>query len=1211
MDNITKLRDSILTAWEERRKELTSEYDLQDFKEQVKQLNNWLATKEAFLNNDDVGDTPRAVETLLRKHQDFETMLKQQLSKVDDLKDVAQKIMNDSNPNTQEVANCLNAIITRKERLLERAKQRKLTLEKSKALQEFLRNLNDVDTWLNQKIQIAADENYREPSNLQSKIQKHATFEAEINASGERIQNVVEEGKELIAADHYAADEICMHSEDLESEWKQLLELSKLKRDRLNEAYQALLFNRSLDEFETWLNDVEIQVRSTDSGKDLATANNLLKKHNALEKDVQQHADNCDSINEAAEHFVNTNHFMCDEIQERAQDVIARYHQLKEPLQIRRDLLESSTMLQQFSRDVDDELQWLADREPLAASRDLGTTLTAVQSLQKKHQALESELSSREPIVASLVARAAHLTRSEHPNADLINSKANELKTHLEQLLDLASIRRLRLQDSFEVQTYYQEAAEVKAWIHDKRPLLATKDVGKDEDSAHSLQRKLEALSIEVRAFQPTVEKLNNKAEKLIEREHFDAININNKKEQIENEFAELRRLVSEREVRLTEAIQYFAFLRECNEVQEWMKDQTNKADSDEYGNDLEHVELLIQAFDTFHASLLNSEPRIDSCIENGNAIIEAKSSYSPDVQQKVNELKLNWQDLVELANARKDALAGAKQVHVYDKTAEEIIAWIQEKESDLAFGGYGEDSEAIELQLRKHQALESEMKAIKDKVDYIERERDRLISEFPDTKEHVDDKREDTILVWDDLQTKAARRKDELQQAEQTQSYFDEYHDLLAWINEMLAKITAPELPQECTEAELVIERHKEYKAEIDGKEQVFKQFYLTGTNFIQKKHFLSNEIDDKINILRHRMELLVNTWNKRNIIYEQNLDVQLFKREANTLENWLIVREGTLKDSKLGDNILQVEELIRKHRDFEEAIKAQEDKFDNLKKKTMVEDAFALQKQQEQLAREMERERLERERLEQRKRQEMQRITDLRRQESRDSRYGDIPEEQRVNGHHLRPQAIPVPPPQVPTTTSIRKTHSMLDKDRARRGSDAAAAVKRAESMKVGQTIKQPKRTPSFNTKRRGSFRARTESLPPVEAEANLERKQLLIPGGKKASNRAWKTSYTVLCGQLLCFFKNKDDFAASKASCPPLNIHNAICTVAEDYLKKKYTLKLIITDGAEFLFACSNEYEMKEWIDKINFRARLPPSQQLLHFDIPKVSSRYSNK
>jgi len=56
-------------------------------------------------------------------------------------------------------------------------------------------------------------------------------------------------------------------------------------------------------------------------------------------------------------------------------------------MQIRRDNLEDTLLMHQFLRDVDDELQWVAEKESQASSTDLGTTLTAVQSLQKKHQA--------------------------------------------------------------------------------------------------------------------------------------------------------------------------------------------------------------------------------------------------------------------------------------------------------------------------------------------------------------------------------------------------------------------------------------------------------------------------------------------------------------------------------------------------------------------------------------------------------------------------------------------------------------------------------------------------------------------------------------------------------------------------------------------------------------------------------------------------------
>lgn len=128
-----------------------------------------------------------------------------------------------------------------------------------------------------------------------------------------------------------------------------------------------------------------------------------------------------------------------------------------------------------------------------------------------------------------------------------------------------------------------------------------------------------------------------------------------------------------------------------------------------------------------------------------------------------------------------------------------------------------------------------------------------------------------------------------------------------------MLAKITTPDLPQDYIEADLLIERHKEYKTEIESRHQVFSNFYATGQAFISKGHPLSTDIEDKIVILKQRMELLGNIWSQRNIIYNMNLDVQIFKRDATTLENWLILRESVLRDPKVGESIPQVIKMLK----------------------------------------------------------------------------------------------------------------------------------------------------------------------------------------------------------------------------------------------------------------------------------------------------------
>jgi hypothetical protein len=54
-------------------------------------------------------------------------------------------------------------------------------------------------------------------------------------------------------------------------------------------------------------------------------------------------------------------------------------------------------------------------------------------------------------------------------------------------------------------------------------------------------------------------------------------------------------------------------------------------------------------------------------------------------------------------------------------------------------------------------------------------------------------------------------------------------------------------------------------------------------------------------------------------------------------------------------------------------------------------------------------------------------------------------------------------------------------------------------------------------------------------------------------------WVFSHvSVLCGQLLCFFRDHEDFLASKAAASPVIIFKARCEKAEDYTKRKHVFR-----------------------------------------------------
>uniref|UniRef100_A0AAG5CRA5 Spectrin beta chain n=1 Tax=Anopheles atroparvus TaxID=41427 RepID=A0AAG5CRA5_ANOAO len=1238
--NLEDLNKHLHDSWKGRNRGLKEAHQLQLFKEQADQIVEWLTNKEAFLNNDDLGESFTAVEALIKKHEAFEKLLHS--NRIGELEQFAEEILSESPFEADVIKQRLYAVIARKDKLLASAAARKQKLQESLQLQQFLRALYEVEKWINQKMQIALDENYREPSNLQSKIQKHAAFDAELLANSGRVTAIIEEGESLINAEHYASDLVQEQLDIVESEWQKLQEASREKKERLAEAYEALLFQRSLEDFNNWMDEVESQLSSEDYGRDLASVNNLLKKHDMLEADVAHHADTCEQIKMTDTKMLSSDHFLKEELHESAMLTVKRYHSLHEPTTIRRDNLEDSLLLHQFLRDAEDELLWLNEKEPQAASKDLGSSLTAVQSLQKKHQALEAEILIQEPIISALVQRGQQMIRDSHYAVEQIERQCGQLQSKLVNLRNLTNVRRLRLLDAVESQQFYAEANEAEFWLREKKPIISSQDYGKDEDSVSSLQKKLDALQRELGAFRPTVEKIEKLAGGLQERGHFDSEKIRSKNEKIQYHFQELNRLAAEREKKLAEMKKLYEFVREVDDLQEWIEVQMTTAGSEEYGTDVEHVEQLTAQFESFVSNLNSNESRVLACITKGESLLAEGNPNRDTIKAKRDETKQLWDELKDLVVARQEALAGARQVHVFDRTADETIAWINEKIASVLSEDYGHDLETIQSLVRTHEAFETELVAIKEQLESVIGEAQKLADTYPDAKEHIEVKRDETIEVWSELKDRTVQRKEKLAQAEQLQAYFDDYRDLMAWINEMLAKITAPDLAKDVAGAEALIAKIKEHRTEVDARNDAFEVFNRTGKKLIKDGHFLAAEVQDKIAVLEQRKRLLDQTIVQRAEMYELNLDTQRFLKEAEDMEGWIISRQVQLKESKLGDSIAQVEDLLRKHEDFEKTVAAQEEKVLALRRITLLEQKFKRQLEAEQAARIAEKERIDRERHEALKQKEVQRITEERRRR-------DAPASSSINGyndngglntstsHHHNHSLSPGSGMSDRndgsksgaglmntstgsgtggatgadlTASPVQKSNSFATmlQERLRRGSDSN--IKRAESMKMG--VKPVKRAPSFTTRRRAqSFRknqrgpggapeADASLLPPVEVQGTLERKHELQSGGKKAPVRSWKPFYTVLCGQLLCFFKDAEDFALQKAATAPVNILNARCERAENYTKKKNVFRLVLLDGSEFLFMTNSKESLSEWVNKIAFHAALPPNLQLMSYD-----------
>ncbi|XP_074649217.1 spectrin beta chain-like isoform X2 [Tubulanus polymorphus] len=1303
-------------TWYNRNILLTQCYDLQNYKEYAELCHAWLATKEAFLANADLGHNISSVDNLVKNHSSFEKTIIAQEEKIDKLATNCKKLVSQDHYAADEINSRCQEVIDRRNKLRQACKVRALKLQDSKRLQIFLQSIFEVNGWINDKMQVATDESYRDPVNLQGKIQKHQTFEAEIMANKGIIDQINKEADSLIADKHYAHEEVLQHQDDVNLLWKGLLAACHEKRDKLSEAYQALLFNRVLDDFDSWMEDCETHLTSEDHGKDLTTVTKLIKKQQLLEQDIKNHQVKVNEIEATADKFEDENHFQSFEIRTRVNETVERYQSLGEPCQIRSDNLEDARLMYEFNRDVQDEMLWIKEKLPFATSKDLGDGLVAVQSLIKKHQALQSEIAIHEPIIASVSADGRKMIDRDHFASDEIARRLKNLNGELEDLKKHTEQRMNKLEDALQSQQYYVYVAEAESWIDDKKTLLSSRDYGKDEDTAKALLKKLDAQDLDIENFNNTIRELAATSKKLINQQHFDSERINDTQIKVETNYRNLQKLAKSRRQALIENKRLFEFFREADDVDDWIKEKMVTAASDDYGIDLDHVQVHQHKFEDFLRALYASEDRVANIDRMAQKLSNDNHPQSDAVMKRASVIKRMWLELKEIAQARKAGLEAAKQVHSFDREADDLIEWINEKEGMASSDNYGHDLETVETLVRKHEGFERDLAAVGEKVENLTKESKKLQDHFTDNrdaKDRIHSKHIQYIQAWNTLLDKASSRGQKLMKAKELQVYFDDYRELLAWCTEMRAKITTEKFAHDVPSAEALINYHMEYKAEIDTRLDSFEAFTNTGNKIIAEGHFLSKEIAEKISLLNMAKDNLLKTWENRRILYERHLDVLLLVRDIDQVNTLLAYREDVLKTAVVGDSIKSVEDNIRKHEDFEKAAEALEEKIKAIQRKTLIEQAFEDQKRSETKMEIEEKERQEKIEKEERKRREQDKILQDRKRDENKRRAHDairrrtteiklpphlleiVPEQQptsterrgslqmsksfkdvnaapdrlsskqvgsiinrsvsvktvrpiikprdRVTSENTSPLSL-VPPSQIdykPESPKLTKSSPdiqilppratiTVDKDKkpvevtgdkgvklsvstsppVTAPVQAAPVFPRAEDVPVHvQHVQQQQRSPPprFDEppkpKRALSFQTRTTTggfkekhklvsdLPPVDFEGLLEKKQILQSGSRKAVIRSWKYMYTVICGEYICFFKDKHAFNEAHASVPPSSLHKAVCEIATDYTKKKNVLSIKLQDGSEFYLAAETQTEMLDWSKAIQTAAAPP--------------------
>merc|ERR1712001_5419 len=551
---------------------------------------------EEQIKNEPVGNDLTSVNILMQKQQMIETQMLIKSQQVTELDSQADHLVR-MTPEKQEEIELKKIEVAKKfASIIEPLEVRKKELEVKKEVFQFMRDVEDENIWMEEKMNLVTSEELG--SSLQDVnmlIKKNKTLKGEIENHEHRIMSVCNVGQKLIDESHPESSEFARQIDDLKEKLAHLMHNLEARNVKLQMSEKVQQFFFDANEAEAWMSEQELYMMVEDRGKDEFSAQNLMKKHEALEAMVEDYSENVRQLGEVARQLQAESHPQSETIGVRLSQVEKLYAGLKELSNERRAKLDDALKLFMLNREVDDLEQWIAEREVVAGSHELGQDYDHVTLLIERFKEFAKDTDAiGSERVAAVNDIADSLISSGHTDAATIAQWKDALNDAWADLGGLIDTRTQMLEASKELHKYFHDCKDVLGRILEKENAMS-EELGRDSGSVSALLRKHQNFLQDLQGLQAQVQAIQEESSKLQAAYAGDkAMEITNREREVVRAWLEIQNVGDSRKSKLNDTSDLFKFFAMVRNLVLWMDDLMRQMKTSEKPRDVSGVELLM-----------------------------------------------------------------------------------------------------------------------------------------------------------------------------------------------------------------------------------------------------------------------------------------------------------------------------------------------------------------------------------------------------------------------------------------------------------------------------------------------------------------------------------------------------------------------------------------------------------------------------------------
>ncbi|XP_059376697.1 spectrin beta chain, erythrocytic-like [Carassius carassius] len=601
---------------------------------------------------------------------------------------------------------------------------------------------------------------------------------------------------------------------------------------------------------------------------------------------------------------------------------------------IRQEKLEQ--MARRFDRKAAMRETWLQENQRLVTQDNFGYDLPAVEAAKKKHDAIETDIAAYEERVKALVALSKELEAERYHDAKRIDARKDNILRLWDYLQELLKARRGRLDKNLTLQRIFQEMLHIISWMDEMKSQLLSPDFGKHLLEVEDLLQKHSLLEADIAVQAERVRSANAAALKFANGDSYkpcDPQVIRDRVQHLDLCYHELCALAAQRKARLEQSRRLWNFLWEIAELESWIREKEHIFSSLDYGKDLTSVLVLQSKHSVFEDELAARQDNLKQVMDEGERMIQAKHLGSPKVQQRMDDVRNQWQQLEELAAFRKQNLQDTQSFFQFQGDADDLKAWLVDAMRQMSSDDVGHDEYTTQRLLKKHRDLRDEAAKNGATIDALSKQANALPEELrstPDIHGRLNDIRD----MYIELLTLSDLRQKKLDDTMALYKIFSETDACELWMGQKETWLVGLETPENLEDLEIVQNRLSILAQEMGNMQARVDNINKAAKQLEDSRHPQTKQVKECQTRLNRRWEAFKAMVEDKKHKVDSALSLHNYDLECDETKAWIKEKTRVIESTQdLGNDLAAVITIQRKLFGMERDLAAIQDKLDFLR--------------------------------------------------------------------------------------------------------------------------------------------------------------------------------------------------------------------------------------------------------------------------------------